>query len=155
MVSPWNTFWEATVDLQGSRMEYTNLAPSSSECLARIPPGGNWRQLPADVVRDAMGGAYHSGGGKMGYYRRLTWDAPSPTVVTTPVQKGTMLCHPEELRPISVEEYKRVQGFPDDWEIPGSTLAKYKLIGNAVPVYLSHTIGREVSRLSGLDNERG
>ncbi len=149
IVSPWNTFWEATVDLQGGHMEYTNLAPSSLDYLTLVPPGGNWRQLPEDAVRDAMAGAYHSGGGKMGYYRRLTWDTPSPTVVTTPVQKGTMLCHPEELRPISVEEYKRVQGFPDDWKIPGTTSAKYKLIGNAVPVYLSHAIAQGLAQLMG------
>ena len=57
-----------------------------------------------------------------------------------------MLCHPEELRPISVEEYKRV-GFPDDWEIPGSTTVRYNLIGNAVPVYLSDAIAKATLKI--------
>jgi DNA (cytosine-5)-methyltransferase 1 len=115
--------------------------------MKNIPPGGYWRQLPENMVLEAMGGAHESKGGKMGYYRRLSWDCPSPTVVTTPSQKGTLLCHPEELRPITVEEYKRIQGFPDDWKIPGSTIIKYQLIGNAVPVYLSHAIAGQVLRL--------
>jgi DNA (cytosine-5)-methyltransferase 1 len=149
IVSPWNTFWEATVDLQGGHMEYKKLFPSNLDYLTLVPPGSNWRQLPEDALRGAMAGAYDSTGGKMGYYRRLTWDTPSPTVVMSPVRKGTLLCHPEELRPVSVEEYKRVQGFPDDWEIPGTISAKYKLIGNAVPVYLSHAIAQGLAQLIG------
>jgi len=146
-VAPWTTFWEAAADLQGKEMEYTKFSEKISNYMRLIPPGGYWRQLPEDMVLEAMGGAHESEGGKMGYYRRLSWDCPSPTVVTTPSQKGTLLCHPEELRPISVEEYKRVQGFPDDWKILGSTMTKYQLIGNAVPVYLSHAIAMKVSKL--------
>ena len=52
-----------------------------------------------------MGGAYHSGGGKVGFYRRLSYSQPSPTVVTSPVQKATMMCHPTQDRPLSVAEY--------------------------------------------------
>jgi DNA (cytosine-5)-methyltransferase 1 len=146
-VAPWNTFWEATADLQGTKMDYSKFSEKISGYMKNIPPGGYWRQLPEDMVLEAMGGAHESKGGKMGYYRRLSWDCPSPTVVTTPSQKGTLLCHPEGLRPITVEEYKRIQGFPDDWTIPGSTIVKYQLIGNAVPVYLSHAIAQQVLKL--------
>jgi DNA (cytosine-5)-methyltransferase 1 len=83
----------------------------------------------------------------MGYYRRLAWDEPSPTVVTTPAQKGTLFCHPEEMRLLSIKEYKRIQGFPDDWEITGSLLNKYKLIGDAVPVHLSYAIAKKLASL--------
>lgn len=146
-LQPWNTFFEATVDLQGADLEHQKLGAKRSELVKLVPPGGNWRHLPGDAVRAAMGGAYGSGGGKMGYFRRLTWDSPSPTVVTSPVQKSTMLCHPEELRGLNVPEYKRIQGFPDDWEIPGNTAAKYLLIGNAVPVHLSFAVATEVRGL--------
>lgn len=144
---PWSSFWEATCDLQGRKMECSPLTQISENYLKFVPPGGYWRHLPDGLIKEAMGGAYLSGGGKMGFFRRLSWDTPTPTVVTTPNQKGSMLCHPEELRPMSVEECKRVQGFPDDWEIPGSTNTKYKFIGNAVPVYLSHAIARPVAEL--------
>jgi DNA (cytosine-5)-methyltransferase 1 len=144
---PWNSFWDATCDLQGKEMEYIKLSKNIAKYMQHIPPGGYWRQLPEEMISDALGGALQAKGGKMGFFRRLSWDCPSPTVVTTPTQKGTMLCHPEELRPLSVEEYKRVQGFPDDWEIPGTTAVKYQLIGNAVPVYLSHAIAVHISSL--------
>lgn len=57
---------------------------------------------------------------------------------------ATDLCHPKELRPLSVEEYKRVQGFPDDWWIAGSIHDQYRQIGNAVPVSLGEAIGRAI-----------
>lgn len=104
--------------------------------------GGNWRNLPADLIPKAMGGAYRSGGGKVGFYRRLDYNQPCPTLVTSPVQKATMLCHPTQDRPLSVKEYARIQGFPDEWIIKGSTSECYKQIGNAVPVGLGKTIGQ-------------
>ncbi len=96
-----------------------------------------------------MGGAYEAGGGKMGFYRRLSWDEPSPTVVTSPLQKGTIFGHPEALRPLCIEEYQRLQGFPDQWEIKGTLRDKYRLLGNAVPVYLSHAIAKHIFALLG------
>ena len=41
--------------------------------LQMVPEGGNWRDLPEDVVEQAMGGAYTSGGGKVGFFRRLSY----------------------------------------------------------------------------------
>ena len=53
----------------------------------------------------------NQGEGKVGFYRRLSYDQPSPTVVTSPVQKATMMCHPTQNRPLSVKEYARIQQF--------------------------------------------
>ena len=89
-----------------------------------------------------MGGAYESGGGKVGFFRRLSYSQPSPTVVTSPVQKATMMCHPVLDRPLSVKEYARIQQFPDDWKFVGTTAAKYRQIGNAVPIGLGEAIGK-------------
>jgi len=47
---------------------------------------------------------------------RLTQFELSPTLVTSPAMKATMIVHPWEGRPISVGEYLRVQGFPDGWK---------------------------------------
>ncbi|MEX0750593.1 MAG: DNA cytosine methyltransferase, partial [Dehalococcoidia bacterium] len=94
-----------------------------------------------DVVKAALGGAYASDGGKVGFFRRLTFERPSPTVPATPIQKGTSLCHPEHDRVLSVREYARVQQFPDDWLFAGPTAEKYKQIGNAVPIGLGRAIG--------------
>jgi DNA (cytosine-5)-methyltransferase 1 len=106
--------------------------------------GGNWRSLPLNIQAEAMGGAYKSGGGKVGFYRRLNWDKPSPTVTTSPYQKATDMCHPTKDRPLTVREYARIQQFPDDWQFFGKTSQKYKQIGNAVPVGLGRIIGQTV-----------
>lgn len=143
---PWRTFWEATADLSEKSMNSASLS-GKKEYMELVPPAGYWRHLPDNKVKEAMGGAYNSGGGRMGYFRRLSWDEPTPTVVTSPNQKSTMLGHPERLRPLSVEEYKRIQGFPDDWEIEGSLSGQYKLIGNAVPVHLSYEIAKHVKKI--------
>ena len=92
-------------------MQGASLSSRPAEYLKFVPPGGNWIHLPNDIKKEAMGGAYDSGGGKMGYFRRLTWDSPTPTVTTAPDQKSTMLCHPDELRPMSVEEYNVYRDF--------------------------------------------
>ena len=51
------------------------------------------------------------------------------------------LAHPEKDRPLSIEEYKRIQEFPDDWKICGSLIDQYKQVGNAVPISLGKAIG--------------
>lgn len=140
----WKTLGETIRDLESNPGECEVFSPERQKYLAMIPEGGNWKDLPDNVVRDAMGGAYESGGGKVGFYRRLSYSQPSPTVVTSPVQKATMMCHPTQLRPLSVKEYARIQQFPDDWRFTGTLAAKYRQIGNAVPIGLGKAIGKTV-----------
>ena len=137
----WRTLRHVIGDLQDVPGPVAKFSPKVMEYLKRVPEGGNWKSLPLNMVEAAMGGAYLSGGGKVGFYRRLSFDAPAPTLVTSPIQKATALCHPRELRPLSVKEYARIQGFPDDWKISGSTTECYRQIGNAVPVPLGKAIG--------------
>lgn len=116
----------------------------------RVPPGGNWRDLPIELQKEYMKTSFYSGGGKTGIARRLSWDEPSLTLTCHPSQKQTERCHPEETRPLTVREYARIQTFPDDWEFHGSMLSQYKQIGNAVPVNLSYHMGRALmSMLEG------
>jgi DNA (cytosine-5)-methyltransferase 1 len=58
-----------------------------------------------------------------------------------------MLCHPAELRPLSVREYARLQQFPDSWEFSGNLSQQYTQIGNAVPVGLGHVIGLAIQKI--------
>lgn len=140
----WQTVRTAIEDLEFNCGECASLSEERLKILKMVPEGGNWRDLPKDMIPIAMGGAYNSGGGKVGFYRRLSYDQPSPTVVTSPVQKATMMCHPRQDRPLSVQEYARIQQFPDNWIFTGSTAAKYRQIGNAVPVGLAEAIGKAV-----------
>lgn len=140
----WKTVRCVIEDLEFDHGECATLSEERLKFLKMVPEGGNWRDLPEDMIPVAMGGAYKSGGGKVGFYRRLSYDQPSPTVVTSPVQKATMMCHPTQNRPLSVKEYARIQQFPDDWVFTGTTAAKYRQIGNAVPVGLAEAIGKAV-----------
>lgn len=111
-----------------------------------VPAGGCWVDLPDSIAREYMGASYYSGGGKRGMARRLSWEEPSLTLTTSPNQKQTERCHPDETRPLKINEYSRIQGFPDSWEFIGSIGNKYKQIGNAVPVNLAKYIGLAVNK---------
>ncbi len=137
----WNTLGAAIADLADEPGESARFAPKIQEVLDLVPEGGNWRSLPPEIGEAAMGGAWKSGGGKVGFFRRLNSAEPSPTLVTSPTQKATMLAHPTQSRPLSVVEYARIQGFPDYWQFVGNTTSRYKQIGNAVPVPLGRAIG--------------
>jgi len=136
----WKTLGNAIMNLKEPGPA-GKISPKLIPYLQMVSEGGNWKSLPQHVVEEAMGGAYKSGGGKVGFYRRLNFNEPSPTLVTSPSQKATMLCHPRELRPLSVKEYARIQGFPDSWVFKGSIANCYKQIGNAVPIPLGKAIG--------------
>ena len=125
-----------------------------AEILSMVPPGGYWRDLPADIQKEYMLKSFYLGGGKTGMARRLSWDEPSLTLTCAPAQKQTERCHPEETRPLTVREYARIQTFPDDWVFEGPMSAKYKQIGNAVPVNLSFAVGKSVVHLLEKINKR-
>jgi DNA (cytosine-5)-methyltransferase 1 len=140
----WVSLRSAICDLEDNPGECVIFSTERLKFLQMVPEGGNWRNLPNKYVEKAMGGAYKSGGGKVGFFRRLAYDQPSPTLVTSPVQKASMLCHPTQDRPLSVREYARIQQFPDSWVFAGSVSERYKQIGNAVPVGLARALGKVI-----------
>lgn len=114
--------------------------------MALVPPGGCWVNLPPKVAKEYMGKSYYSGGGRRGMARRISWDEPCLTLTTSPSQKQTERCHPDEVRPFTVREYARIQSFPDDWLFSGTIGDQYKQIGNAVPVELARRIGIQIKK---------
>lgn len=122
-----------------------------AKVLDLVPPGGCWIDLPQDIAREYMKSSYDSPGGKRGMARRLSWDRPCLTLTTSPSQKQTERCHPDETRPLTVREYARVQSFPDDWEFAGGIGSQYRQIGNAVPVEMARRIGVQI--IKALDGE--
>jgi len=109
-----------------------------------LKEGQYWKHLPLDMQKEAMGASYYLGGGKTGFYRRVSFSRPSPTLVTHPAMPATDLCHPVEDRPLSVQEYKCIQEFPPSWEICGSLIDQYRQIGNAVPIALGEAIAKAI-----------
>jgi DNA (cytosine-5)-methyltransferase 1 len=88
------------------------------------------------------------------YSRRAIFsiDEPSPTIrgVNRPIPKG-YLGHPgdaidinsvKDLRPLSVTERARIQTFPQNFVFLGSKTEQEQMIGNAVPVQLSYSVGQ-------------
>lgn len=127
--------------------EVLDFSPRKLKYLAMIQPGGNWRSLPVEIQKESMGKAWYLTGGRSAYWRRLSFDFPSPTVVTMPNHAGTSLCHPKENRAISIGEAAAIQEFPLEWKFQGSMSQKFRQIGNAVPVRLGKVAGKVVKNL--------
>lgn len=138
----WTTLREALADVPESI--YQPYSEKKRAVMELVPPGGCWVDLPDNIAREYMGKSYFSGGGRRGMARRISWDEPCLTLTTSPSQKQTERCHPEETRPFTVREYARIQSFPDSWQFAGSIGDQYKQIGNAVPVELARRIGAEL-----------
>lgn len=109
-----------------------------------VPPGGNWRDLPEDLQRETMGRAHLAEGGKSGWWRRLAWDSPTPTILGMPDHSSTALIHPDETRCLSVAECAAAQSFPPGTRFAGTPRSQYQQIGNAVPPRLGKAIGERL-----------
>lgn len=140
----WTTLNDALKNLSDGDGRYVELSKKIKKYLPLLSAGQYWKNLPEDIQEEAMGESFNCQGGRTGFYRRLAWDAPSPTLVTSPAMPATLLAHPEKLRPLTVQEYARVQQFPDKWSFQGSTQQIYKQIGNAVPVGLGYMAGKTI-----------
>jgi DNA (cytosine-5)-methyltransferase 1 len=138
------TLRDALQGLDPKLGDHTEFPDARLRFYRMLGPGQYWKHLPEELHREAIGGSLDSGGGKTGFLRRLAWDKPSCTLVTSPTMPATDICHPEETRPLSVQEYKRIQQFSDDWEVCGSITDQYKQLGNAVPVGLGEAVGRAI-----------
>jgi site-specific DNA-cytosine methylase len=80
-------------------------------------------------------------------YVQLDPDSLAPTVLAS----GPAVFHYAELRPdgrgprcLNVREAAALQSFPCDYQFTGTTSAKYKQAGNAVPVCFAAAIARSV-----------
>lgn len=118
--------------------------------VSHIPEGGNWKSIKdPELLKRAMGANANpekQAGGMTGAYRRLSMEDgyACPTITTNPCQRNTMCTHPKEDRPLSVKEYKRIQGIPDNYQLVGSINDKYKFIGNGVPVEMATAIAESI-----------
>ena len=141
-LKPWVTFREAVAGI--TECHAAKLPEKRLKYFRMLKAGQYWKDLPEDIQREAMGNSFELAGGKTGFYRRLAWDLPSPTLVTCPTMPATDLAHPEEDRPLSIEEYARIQMFPDGWHFAGKLTDIYKQIGNAVPTGLGYAAAKHL-----------
>jgi DNA (cytosine-5)-methyltransferase 1 len=135
----WVTLKDALRGIKSK--EWVNFSEKKLKYLKKLKQGEDWTALHKRSQRIALGAAFDSWGGRKGFYRRLSWSKPSPSLTTAPDGNATMLCHPIKDRPLSVEEYARIQEFPAGYLFNGSAREKYTMIGNAVPLNIGAAIG--------------
>lgn len=105
--------------------------------------GGDRRNWPAKLTLDCHKGDYQ---GHTDVYGRMWWDRPAPALTCKchSLSNGRY-GHPEQDRAISIREAAALQTFPDHYVFYGNSKAKLgNQIGNAVPVKLAESIGREI-----------
>jgi DNA (cytosine-5)-methyltransferase 1 len=146
----WKTFKQAVKGL--TEHQHLNFPEKRLKYYRLLKQGENWRNLPEKLQKEALGKSFFAGGGKTGFLRRLAWNKPAPTLVTHPAMPATDLAHPVEDRPLSIQEYKRIQEFPDKWILAGPLIQQYKQVGNAVPSRLGTAVGKLIYSL--LKNEK-
>lgn len=145
-LKPWTTFREACSGLP-KKHDSLKFPEKRLKYYRLLKAGQYWKHLPEELQKEALGASFFAGGGKTGFLRRLAWDLPSPTLVTNPTMPATDLAHPEEDRPLSIQEYMRLQQFPDNWKLFGDLTNMYKQIGNAVPTGLAKAAGKHIIKL--------
>jgi DNA (cytosine-5)-methyltransferase 1 len=110
-------------------------SPIVKERMRRIPPGGNWKNLPPQL---------RPGGNHSNLYKRLELDKPAVTI-KHPIK--SMIIHPIYNRCLSVREAARLQSFPDDFIFKGSKTSQYQQVANAVPPILAEAIAVKILEL--------
>lgn len=150
-LKPWVTFREAVSGL--TECHAAKIPEKRLKYFKLLGPGQYWKDLPTEIQPEAMGNSFYLAGGKTGFFRRLAWDLPSPTLVTCPTMPATDLAHLEEDRALSVEEYARIQMFPDAWKFAGKMSDIYKQIGNAVPTGLGYAAAKHLLWFDSLSEE--
>jgi DNA (cytosine-5)-methyltransferase 1 len=150
----WRTLRDALEGLPQKPCDFVRFPEKRLRFYRLLKQGQNWRNLPEALQQEALGNSFFAGGGKTGFLRRLSWNKPSPTLVTHPAMPATDLGHPEKDRPLSVQEYRRIQEFPPSLVLAGSITDQYRQIGNAVPTSLGEAIGRTLlARDAGRDEK--
>lgn len=142
---PYATLADALEGFSEADQVMMDFSPRKKKYLSMVPPGMNWRALPEDVAKESMGGAFWAKGGRSGWWRRLSWDLPSPTITTLPNHSSTSMCHPTETRVLSVGECARIQEFPDGWTFHGNPQQQMAQVGNAVPTRLGSVAGSTIA----------
>jgi len=123
------------------------LSKLDEEVIYHVPPGGNWKDLPADFpsarVTQIRESAARGEGSRSTYYGRLAWDRPAYTISTYLTRPGNgAFIHPELPRLLTLREAARLQGFPDHVRFHGTLRQRCIQVGNAVPPLLAYRLGR-------------
>lgn len=129
--------------------ESPRLSPVNLQRLKYIRPGGNWTDIPHDLLPKGMKKARKSDHTKR--YGRLTPDGLASTILTKCDPHWGAYFHYGQDRSLTVREAARCQSFPDHYIFYGSQQEQFAQVGNAVPPMLAKAVG--VSIKAVLDEE--
>lgn len=122
--------------------EAPRLSKVNLERLTYIKPGGNWTDIPVDLLPKGMQKARRSDHTKR--YGRPRWDDLASTVLTKCDPHWGAFFHPDQDRAFTVREAARIQSFPDHYVFIGSQAEQYAEVGNAVPPMLASAVGKSL-----------
>ena len=120
------------------------------EMVKDVPQGGNWKNIPADVVKKSKRlERITKNGGRTTLYGRIDYSKPAYTITTYFNRPGNgTYVHPHFNRVISVREAARIQSFPDDYYFYGNKTQLLNQVGNAVPPLLAYQIASKIIEVS-------
>lgn len=137
---------EGAINHQAARLSKINM-----ERLAHIPPGGNWTDIPFDLLPKGMQRARRTDHTKR--YGRVDPDGLASTILTKCDPHWGAYFHYSQDRAFTVREAARIQTFPDSFKFVGSRVEQYEQVGNAVPPLLAAAIGRSLSVALGINQK--
>ena len=130
----------------GSSGVYNHEAPRLSNInlqrLSYIQPGGNWTDIPDNLLPNGMKRARKSDHTKR--YGRPRWEDLSSTILTKCDPHWGAFFHPDQNRAFTVREAARIQSFPDHYIFIGTQAEQFAQVGNAVPPILAEAVGRSL-----------
>ncbi|MFF5249085.1 DNA cytosine methyltransferase [Streptosporangium sp. NPDC000095] len=125
--------------------EAARLSKINMDRLKHIPPGGNWTNIPFDLLPAGMKRARKSDHTKR--YGRANPDGLASTILTKCDPHWGAYFHYNQDRAFTVREAARIQSFPDTYVFTGSRVAQYEQVGNAVPPLLAAAVGAGIANV--------
>lgn len=118
------------------------------EMIKDVPQGGNWKNIPQEIVNKSQRLLKISkSGGRTTLYGRIDYTKPCYTITTYFNRPGNgTYVHPEQERVLSVREAARIQSFKDDYIFAGNKSQLLKQVGNAVPPILAYEIAKSIRK---------
>lgn len=102
-----------------------------------IPEGGNWKNIPTNLLR----GYTKLSNCHTSIYHRLVRELPAPVLGNF---RKNMIIHPTEDRGLSVREAARLQSFPDNYAFHGSIGFQQQQVADAVPPLMAESVFRSI-----------
>jgi DNA (cytosine-5)-methyltransferase 1 len=119
--------------------EAQRLSEINLKRLKYIQPGGNWTDIPHELLPKGMQRARKSDHTKR--YGRVEPDGLASTILTKCDPHWGAYFHYEQDRAFTVREAARIQSFPDHFVFTGNQAQQFAQVGNAVPPLLANAIG--------------